>query len=141
MPAWFAPTSFAHVRIKDTQRFKQFRKAIVQLDEEGVVQVLRDVDTGDQNPMFAAVGPMQFDVALWRLENEFNAPATLNHTNFSVARLTDEASTPTLRSMRGVTVMQRSDGAFLALFESPCWLERLQADHPELRLERLLAEG
>ena len=67
LPA-FAPTHFATVRVKDTQRFKQFRKAVSQLDEEGVVQVLRDIDMGDQIPMFAAVGPMQFDVAMWRLE-------------------------------------------------------------------------
>src|SRR5438067_2761563 len=76
LPA-FAPTHFAVARVKDTQRFKQFRKAVAQLDEEGVVQVLRDLDLGDQMPMFAAVGPMQFDVAMWRLEHEFNAPATL----------------------------------------------------------------
>ena len=135
------PTHFATVRVKDTQRFKQFRKAIAQLDEEGVVQVLRDIDMGDQMPMFAAVGPMQFDVAMWRLENEFNAPATLSSTSYSLARLTDEASTPKLRSMRGVTVVQRNDGALLALFESPYWLERLKADHPELVLDRLIAEG
>ena len=54
---------------------------------------------------------------------------------------TDEASTPKLRSMRGVTVVQRNDGALLALFESPYWLERLKADNPELVLDRLIAEG
>ena len=31
-------------RVRDTGRFKQFRKGIAQLDEEGVVQVLRDAD-------------------------------------------------------------------------------------------------
>ena len=140
LPA-FAPTHFAVARVKDTQRFKQFRKAVAQLDEEGVVQVLRDLDLGDQMPMFAAVGPMQFDVAMWRLEHEFNAPATLSPATYSVARVTDEASTPILRSMRGVTVVRRNDGALLALFESPYWLERLKVDHPELVLDRLIAEG
>jgi peptide chain release factor 3 len=44
-------------------------RGIAQLDEEGVVQVLRDPDLGDQAPVLAAVGPMQFDVAKWhRLE-------------------------------------------------------------------------
>ena len=32
-------------------------------------------------------------------------------------------------------------GALLALFESPYWLERLKVDHPELVLDRLIAEG
>ena len=36
---------------------------------------------------------------------------------------------------------QRSDGALLALFESPYWLERLKSDNPELVLDRLIAEG
>ena len=34
-----------------------------------------------------------------------------------------------------------SDGMMLALFESPYWLERLEKEHPELILERLIAEG
>ena len=52
----FAPEHFAVVRCKDAGKFKQFRRGIAQLDEEGVVQVLRDRDLGDQAPMLAAVG-------------------------------------------------------------------------------------
>ena len=43
--------------------------------------------------------------------------------------------------MTGVTVTQRSDGELVALFESPYWVERLEADHPELNLQRMIAEG
>ena len=43
--------------------------------------------------------------------------------------------------MSGVRVLQRADGAWLALFESPYWLDRVEADQPELRLDRLVAEG
>ena len=57
------PEHFVVARVKDTGRFKQFRRGIAQLDEEGVVQVLRDQDLGDQAPILAAVGPMQFEVA------------------------------------------------------------------------------
>jgi peptide chain release factor 3 len=32
-----------------------------------VILVLRDRDLGDQAPVLAAVGPMQFEVALYRL--------------------------------------------------------------------------
>ena len=59
---------------QDTGRFKQFRRGIAQLDEEGVVQVLRDADQGDSAPVLAAVGPMQFEVAVHRLEIEFAEP-------------------------------------------------------------------
>ena len=135
----FAPEYFSVARVRDTGRFKQFRKGIAQLDEEGVVQVLRDADRGDQAPVLAAVGPMQFDVAVHRLETEFGAPVELSPTSYSVARRTDPQSMPVLRAMRGVDVLSRSDGTLIALFESQYWLDRLQADQPDLVLEPLVA--
>jgi peptide chain release factor 3 len=137
----FAPNHFSTARVKDTGRYKQFRRGINQLDEEGVVQVLRDADLGDQAPVLAAVGPMQFDVAVHRLENEFGAPVELSPTGYRVARITDAESEPVLRAMSGVTVLRRADGTRYALFESPYWLDRVEREQPELTLTRLLAEG
>jgi peptide chain release factor 3 len=137
----FAPEHFASVRVRDVSRTKQFRSGIQQLDEEGVVQVLRDPDFGEQAPMLAAVGALQFEVATYRLEVEFNAPVELTMTRYRVARRTDAASRATLRAMQGVDVLERSDGTLLALFESAYWLERLEREQPELTLERLIAEG
>ena len=135
----FAPVHFAIARVTDTSRFKQFRNGVAQLDEEGVVQVLRDEEIGEQAPVLAAVGPMQFEVATHRLENEFGAPVELSMTNYSVARLTDEESMAELRAMQGVDVLARADGTLLALFESPYWLDRLLGERPELKLEQLVA--
>ena len=127
--------------MRDTGRFKQFRRGIAQLDEEGVVQVLRDRDQGDQAPVLAAVGPMQFDVAVHRLENEFGAPVELSPTSYRIARRTDRESSDELRGMRGVRILERADGTLMALFESQYWLERLEQENPSLVLERLVAEG
>ncbi len=137
----FAPEHFQVARVLDTGRFKQFRRGISQLDEEGVVQVLRDADLGDQAPMLAAVGPMQFDVAVHRLENEFGAPVELSPTRFTVARRTDPDSADALRGMQGVSVLARADGTLLALFESEFWLQRLAGDQPDLVLEPLVGAG
>jgi peptide chain release factor 3 len=137
----FAPEFFSVARTKDTGRFKQFRRGIAQMDEEGVVQVLRDPEVGDQAPILAAVGPMQFEVVQYRLENEFGAPVELLTTSYQVARRTDAASRDKLRAMRGVDVLERSDGALIALFESSYWLDRLVADEPDLTLEKLVADG
>jgi peptide chain release factor 3 len=60
-------------------------------------------------------------------------------TNYSEARLTDDESTPDLRSMQGVDVLAKADGTLLALFESPYWLARLIGERPELTLEKLVA--
>jgi peptide chain release factor 3 len=134
----FAPEHFVVARVTDTGRFKQFRRGIAQLDEEGVVQVLRDSELGDQEPVLAAVGPMQFDVAKHRLEDEFGAPVEFSPTSYTVARRTDAASATALRPMRGVRVLERADGSLLALFESKFWLDRVLGEQPELTLDPLL---
>ena len=140
LPA-FAPEHFMRARVKDTSKFKQFRKGVAQLDEEGAIQVLREDDLGDQAPVLAAVGPMQFEVATHRLENEFGAPIELSATPYTIARRTDADSAARLNAMQGVAVMARDDGTRLALFESRYWMDRVLADHPELTLERMVAEG
>lgn len=137
----FAPEYFSVARTRDAGRFKQFRRGIAQLDEEGVVQVLRDPDEGEQAPVLAAVGPMQFDVAVHRLENEFGAPVQLSPTPYKLARLTDATSATVLRPMKGVRVLSRTDGTLIALFESQYWVARLEQEHPDLVLDRLVAEG
>jgi peptide chain release factor 3 len=136
----FAPEQFVVARPMDGGRFKQFRRGLAQLDEEGVVQVLRHVDRGDAAPILAAVGPMQFEVFAHRLEHEFGAPVELLPTSYKVARRTDEPSAPELRRSTGVEVLSRADGTLLALFESPAWLARVEQDKPELTLERIIAD-
>src|SRR6478735_11940912 len=59
----FSPEHFAMARGADPSKHKQFRRGIEQLEQEGVVQVLRSDRRGDQAPVLAAVGPMQFEVA------------------------------------------------------------------------------
>ncbi len=135
----FAPEHFMVARNKDSGRYKQFRRGIQQLDEEGVVQVLRHPDRGDQEPILAAVGPMQFEVAQYRLEEEFGAPVELRSTTYQIARRTDESGAEALKSMWQAEVFTRSDGTLLALFPSRFQLERFQGDHPEVLLEILVA--
>jgi peptide chain release factor 3 len=135
----FAPEHFAVARVKDTGRFKQFRKAITQLDEEGVVQVLRDPDFGDTETILAAVGQLQFEVFAYRLGSEFGAPTEIRSAPYQAIRLTDEASAPRLRSIGGIRLLTRSDGALVALFENRYRLLRLESDEPELTLDPIIA--
>ena len=135
----FAPEVFRTVRAKDTSKAKHLAKGLVQLDEEGVVQVLRDPAGMDTVPTLAAVGALQIDVVAHRLETEFGAPVILEPTGHVVARRTDEASADVLKRQRGVKVLQKSDGTLLALFESEYALQRLERDAPELVLDRIVA--
>jgi peptide chain release factor 3 len=136
----FAPEHFAVVRCKDAGRFKQFRRGIDQLDTEGVVQVLSSDLRGDQAPVLAAVGPLQFDVVLHRLEHEFGARSELSHLDFELARLTNAAGQEALKGLRGCEVLtRRLDGALLALFADKWRLNAIVRDNPAVALEPLLA--
>lgn len=135
----FDPEVFTSVRPVDTGRFKQFRSGLAQLDEEGVVQVLRDPDFGDQAPVLAAVGQLQFEVFAHRLENEFGAVVELGGSPYAVARRTDAETASAMRGLVGVRIMNRSDGSLIALFESKYRMDRLISDHPDWQLARMVA--
>jgi peptide chain release factor 3 len=137
----FAPEHFSVARVRDTARFKQFRRGIAQLDEEGVVQVLRDPDRGDQAPVLAAVGPMQFDVAVHRLENEFGAPVELSPTTYSVARAIGPEDAEFAGKQVSMEVLTRTDGVMLALFTTKWRLQGFCEDNPTVRLRELVAAG
>jgi peptide chain release factor 3 len=137
--ATFAPEHFAVATAKDSGRFKQFRRGIDQLDGEGVVQVLRSDLRGNQSPVLAAVGPMQFEVAVARMESEFGAPIKLETLGYTQARRTDAASAAELDSVRGIEVMSRNDGTLLVLAPDKWRISVIERDHPDLTLEPLLA--
>jgi peptide chain release factor 3 len=136
----FAPEHFAVVRGRDTAKHKQFRRGIEQLDSEGVVQVLRSDRRGDQAPVLAVVGPMQFEVAVHRMEHEFGAPVELERLPYSIAMRTDEASAPGVAAAaRNAEVLRRTDGELLAVFPDKWGLRVLKQNKPELTLEPLVA--
>lgn len=135
----FAPEHFATLRARSAGKYKQFRKAIDQLDSEGVVQVLRNDTRGDASPVLAAVGPMQFEVVTARMQAEFNVETHLDHLPYQLARRTDAESAPELDRQRGVEVFTRTDGAILALFSDKWRLQYIHKEMPELTLEPLVA--
>ncbi len=135
----FAPEVFATARPLDTAKTKQFRRGLEQLDQEGVVQVLRDADFDGSTPILAAVGALQFDVFGHRLASEFNAPAEILAAGYQAIRRTDKASLPRLREIGGIRILHRSDGELVALVENRYRLQRLETDEPELTLEPIVA--
>ncbi|MCM2579526.1 peptide chain release factor 3 [Streptomyces meridianus] len=138
----FAPEHFAVVRPVDIGRSKQFRRGIAQLDEEGVVQVLASDLRGEQAPVLAAVGPMQFDVVIHRMEGEFAAPVRLEPLPYRLARLTDASGGEALnrsRIVRGESLVRSRDKAVLALFPDRWQANSFQRAFPDALLEHLIA--
>lgn len=67
---YFQPEIFARVQPKDVGKRKAFDKGVLQLTDEGAIQLLRPYDlSGDI--IFAAVGQLQFEVMQYRLKDEY----------------------------------------------------------------------
>ncbi len=80
----FAPEMFKRIRLRDPLRQKQLLKGLIQLSEEGAVQVFRPLQNNDL--IVGAVGVLQFDVVVARLKAEYNVDAIYEGVGVSTAR-------------------------------------------------------
>jgi peptide chain release factor 3 len=135
----FSPEHFAVARGTDPGKHKQFRRGIEQLAQEGVVQVLRSDRRGDQSPVLAAVGPMQFEVASHRMASEFGSPIALESLPYTVARAVDPEDAPFVDKQVSMEVLTRADGVMLALFTTKWRLQGFAEDNPGIRFSSLVA--
>jgi len=135
-----APEHFRTVHNRDSGRHKQFRRGLAQLEQEGVIHLLRREHTGDPVPIIAGVGPMQFDVAVERLAGEFGVEVRLEALDWGVARRTDpEGARAILSRAREAEVLVRTDGTPLALFRNEFMLQRFAEQHSDVTLDRFLS--
>lgn len=89
----FAPEAFSFLHNADTGKFKQFRKGLEQLLQEGVIQAMEVRNSVAKVPLLAAVGPLQFDVVQFRLESEYGATSRLETAPYQVVRWLPEEIT------------------------------------------------
>ncbi len=83
----FAPEIFRRVRLRNPMKTKQLQKGLIQLAEEGAVQVFRPVMGSDY--ILGAVGVLQFDVTMARLQAEYGVDAVYEPVDYAVARWVD----------------------------------------------------
>ena len=67
----FAPEHFAAVERVDTMKRKQFEKGIMQIAQEGAIQIFHEPYTGVEEVIVGVVGVLQFEVLEYRLKNEY----------------------------------------------------------------------
>jgi len=83
----FSPERFAYLLNPQPAKYKNFRKGLDQLLEEGAVQLLYGRnDEGLQSPILAAVGELQYEVVQYRLKDEYGVDSKLEHLSFTAAR-------------------------------------------------------
>jgi peptide chain release factor 3 len=81
---YFAPELFRRIVLKDPLRMKALQKGVVQLAEEGATQVFRPLKNNDM--ILGAVGILQFDVAAFRLKDEYGVDAVVEPVSVHTAR-------------------------------------------------------
>jgi len=80
----FAPEYFRRVLLKNPLKAKHLEKGLVQLSEEGAIQVFMPAIGKDY--ILGAVGVLQFDVTMARLKSEYGVDAIYEPVNYNVAR-------------------------------------------------------
>ncbi len=80
----FAPEHFRKIRLLDPMKSKALEKGLIQLAEEGSTQVFRPLMGADW--IVGAVGLLQFEVVMHRLEHEYKVKAAYEPVNYATAR-------------------------------------------------------
>ena len=132
-----APEHFVTIHNRDPGRRKQFHKGLEQLDQEGVVHVLRRGD--EPSPILAAVGPLQFEVALERLSTECGVTVSIDPRDWSVARRVRAQDADAVRASRWGEILERADGTLLVVFRHDYGLQQLERELPDIALDAMTA--
>jgi peptide chain release factor 3 len=129
----FAPEHFRKVHLDDPFRSKHLDKGLRQLSEEGAIQVFRPIQGNDH--ILGAVGVLQFDVTVARLDDEYNVEAHLSGTNYAAARWVtadDPKALEAFEKANRSSLFRDGEGDLAYLALSDYRLERTMDDWPEV---------
>ncbi|MFN3462499.1 MAG: peptide chain release factor 3 [Terricaulis sp.] len=129
----FAPEILRLVRLNDPLKAKQLHKALDDLADEGVTQVFRMMTTSQ--PVLGAVGQLQLDVLMARIETEYAVDAMLESSSYQVARwLGGKAPQDVERFVdkHRSQIAEDRDGAPVLLAKSAWELDHIAKQWPEL---------
>ena len=135
----FHPEHFAVLRNADVAKQKQFIKGLHQLETEGAVQVLHNLDAFKREPVLAVVGQLQFDVVQARLKTEYSLDTSVEPLSYELARWITgpEDSIMKIADRSGVHIYQDFDNNYVALFKEPFYLKYTQEKFPDLKFNSL----
>ncbi len=97
----FSPEHFARISVPDPLRRKHLDTGLRQLSEEGAAQVFYRDSVAGPEPIVGAVGLLQFDVLLHRLEHEYGVQAKLERLPFQHARWVEGSEEAIQRAASG----------------------------------------
>jgi len=131
----FSPEHFARVQVAAVEKRKALEKGLAQLSQEGAVQLFREPGGGSTAPIVGAIGPLQFDVLVHRMQSEYKVELRLEPLHYRVARWVVSGLDPSLfRHSDATRVVEDRAGQPVLISESAWHLERAVERHPELKL-------
>jgi peptide chain release factor 3 len=134
----FSPEHFARVQVAAVEKRKALEKGLAQLSQEGAVQLFREPGSGSASPIVGAIGPLQFDVLVHRMQSEYKVELRLEPLPYRVARWVVSGLDPSLfRHSDATRVVEDRAGQPVLISESVWHLERAVERHPELKLSEV----
>ena len=128
----FAPEHFRKVRLLDPMKSKALEKGLTQLAEEGTTQVFRPLMGSDW--IVGAVGVLQFDVVMHRLEHEYSVKATYEPASYVTARWVagDRKKLEEFQKKEVMACYTDAEGKLAYLASSQWRLENTMENWPDL---------
>ena len=126
----FPPEHFARVSSKDTMKRKQFQKGLLQLAQEGSIQVFYQNHIGMESVIVGTVGVLQFEVLEYRLKNEYNVDLNIQHLPHKHLRWinNDNLDPDTLNLTGGTLIVSNEERSKYALVCENEWSINLIKD-------------
>ena len=115
----FAPEMFRRAVLKDPLKMKALAKGLSQLCEEGATQLFKPLRNNDM--ILGAVGPLQFEVVAFRLQDEYSVQCAFESIAVHTARwvsATDERKLEEFRNKAYDTLAIDHSGALVFLAPS-----------------------
>lgn len=103
----FAPELFGKLVVSDAMKRTKMQEALQHLSEEGAIQLFIDPHVGMQDPLIGAVGELQFEVLLHRLQDEYNLDVRLQRLPFTVARWPKDKDGKAVSQLKGDFIIYR----------------------------------
>lgn len=134
----FQPEIFAKLYPKDVSKRKSFDKGILQLVDEGAIQMLKGRGGQEGELIFAAVGKLQFEVMQYRLKDEYDTDTVLTFLPYQCsAWILGDIKTFKFTST-ALFVQDRQERP-MALFTSPWDKQYCMKENPSHQLVEILA--
>ncbi len=132
----FAPELFAKLSVKDALRRIKLQEALKHLAEEGAIQLFVDPFVGMADPLIGAVGELQFEVLLHRLNDEYNLEARMQRLPYTVARWPKDKMGNAVTQLKGSFQMfQDMSGQPVLLLNQEWDLNWAQRENPDIEFK------